>query len=325
MIARGAMPGRCDGLSRRMSGVDLNLLVSLDALLAERSVTGAARRLGLSPSAMSRTLARLRQVTGDPLLVQAGRTLAPTPYAEALSGRVHALTREAQAVLRPSAGGLDLAALRQTFTIRAGEGFVELLSAPLVAAITSAAPHVRLRFVPKPDWDARPLREGLIDLEIGVLGTSAPEMRTQLLFRDRFVGVARIGHPLLRAARITAEDYAAGSHVVASRRGEFVQPVDAALQALGLARAVSLVVPGYPDAMRIVRCSDLLALVPRSCLGNALVADHATILGLTSFELPVPTPDFIISAIWHPRLDADPAQRWLRDTLASVCRKAYPQ
>ncbi|MGQ9365339.1 LysR family transcriptional regulator [Azospirillum sp. ST 5-10] len=306
-----------------MRTVDLNLLLSLDALLAERSVTGAARRLGLSPSAMSRTLARLRAATGDPLLVQAGRALAPTPYAEELSGRVHAITRDAQAVLRPSAGRLDLASLDRTFTVRAGEGFVELVSAPLAAAVTAAAPHVRLRFVPKPDKDAQPLRDGLIDLEIGVLGTAAPELRTHLLLRDRFVGVVRTGHPLLGSDGVTPERYAACRHVVASRRGEFHGPVDDALDALGLKRTVSLVVPAYPDAMRIARSSDLVALVPRSCLGNALVADHAAVLGLASFELPVPTPGFTISLIWHPRLDADPAHRWLRDTVVAVCREAY--
>jgi DNA-binding transcriptional LysR family regulator len=273
---------------------------------------------------MSRTLARLRHVTGDPLLVQAGRRLAPTPYAEELSGRVHALAREAQAVLGPATSRLDLASLQRTFTIRAGEGFVELLGAPLIAAITETAPHVRLRFVPKPDKEAQPLRDGLIDLEIGVLGTSAPELRTQLLFRDRFVGVARVGHPLLAASAVTPERYASCDHVVASRRGEFLGPVDHALEELGLKRTVLLVVPGYPDAMRIVRCSDLVSLVPRSCLGNALMTDHAAVLGIESFELPVRTPDFNISAIWHPRLEADLAHRWLREAIMTVCKNAYP-
>jgi DNA-binding transcriptional LysR family regulator len=308
-----------------MQSVDLNLLVALDALLAERSVTGAARRLGLSPSAMSRTLARLRLATGDQLLVQAGRTLAPTPYAEELSGRVAALTRDAQAVLRPTVGRLDLASLEQTFTIRAGEGFVDLLSASLVAKITQAAPRVRIRFAPKPDKDARPLREGLIDLEIGVVGTSAPEVRTQLLFRDRFVGVCRVGHPLLADDNVTPERYAACNHVVASRRGEFVGPVDDALEQLSLKRAVVVVVPAYPNAMQIARNSDLVALVPHSCLGNALVIDHAANVGLQSFELPVRTPEIKIAAIWHPRVDDDPAHRWLRDAVMSVCQAAYPR
>ncbi|WP_342210671.1 LysR family transcriptional regulator [Azospirillum palustre] len=291
----------------------MNLLLPLDALLTERSVTGAARRLGLSPSAMSRALARLRRVTGDPLLVQAGRSLVPTPYAEEISSHVHALCRDVQAVLRPAAGRLELASLHRTFTIRAGEGFVELMAAPVMAAVADTAPHVRLRFVPKPDKEAEPLRDGRIDLEIGVLGTSAPELLTQLLFRDRLVGVARSGHPLLADGAVTPERYAACGHVAASRRGEFHGPVDDAL-----------VVPRYPDAMRVAAGSDLIAAVPRSCLGNGLTAGYPGGQGFDSFELPVRTAEFAISAIWHPRLQAGPAHRWLRETIAAVCRRAYP-
>jgi DNA-binding transcriptional LysR family regulator len=207
-------------------------------------------------------------------------------------------------------------------SIVANEGFVAALSASLVAAITEAAPRVRLRFAPKPEKDARPLREGQIDLEIGVLGAFAPEVRTQSLFRDRFVGVARIGHPLLSDTHITPERYAACGHVVASRKGEFTGPVDDALEEIGLQRTVSIVVPGFPDAMRIARHSDLVALVPHSCIGNSLEDDRAATTGLQSFELPVRTPEIVISAMWHPRLDADPAHRWLRDTVVSVCRTA---
>jgi len=306
-----------------MDNVDMNLLAALDVLLAEGSVTGAARRLGLSSSAMSRTLTRLRSATGDPLLVRAGRRLVPTPRAAELRDRVHELSRDVRAVLRPQIADLDIAALELTFTIRASEGFVEFLSAPLVAAVMQAAPHIRLRFAPKPDKDAGPLREGLIDLEIGVPGVSAPEIRTQLLFRDRFVGVARIGHPLL--AGVTPARYAACDHIVASRNADFTGPVDDALEKLGLRRAIRVVVPGYPDAMRIARHSDLIALVPRSCLGNSPASEHAATSGLESFELPVSTPEITISAMWHPRVDADPAHRWLRDTVTSVCRTAYPR
>ena len=303
-----------------MDDVDLNLLVALDALLTEGGVTGAARRLGLSASAMSRTLTRLRSATGDPLLVRAGRGLVPTPYAAELRERVHALSRDALAVLRPHASQIDIASLERTFTIRANEGFVAALSASLVASITEAAPRVRLRFAPKPEKDARPLREGEIDLEIGVLGAFAPEIRTQALFRDRFVGVARIGHPLLAGTDVTPERYAACDHVVASRKGEFAGPVDDALKELGLQRTVSVVVPGFPDAMRIARHSDLVALVPRSCLGDSLANDQPATAGLQSFELPVRTPEIVISAMWHPRTDADPAHKWLRDTVVAVCR-----
>ncbi|HVZ02475.1 MAG TPA: LysR family transcriptional regulator [Dongiaceae bacterium] len=303
--------------------VDLNLLGALDALLAEGSVTAAARRLGLSTSAMSRTLTRLRAATGDPLLVRAGRALVPTPRAAELRDRVHSLTRDVRAVLRPQAAPIDPALLEQTFTLRVSEAFLEFLAGTVVAAVAQAAPRVCLRFAPKPDKDARPLREGIADLEIGVLGTSAPEIRTQLLFRDRYVGVARLGHPLLESARVTPKRYAACNHVVASKDGGAIEPIDAALAKLNLKRRIAVIVPGYPDAMRIARQSDLVALIPQSCLGNNASTDAGAASGLARFELPVALPEFKVSAIWHPRMDADPAHRWLRDTVMSVCRAAY--
>ncbi len=300
--------------------VDLNLLVAMDALLAEGSVAGAARRIGLSTSAMSRALARLRLATGDPLLVRAGRGMAPTPRAAELRDRVHALTRDVEAVLRPAGDDLDIVALDRTFTIRANEGFTELFAARLVSAITEAAPRVRVRFAPKPDKDARALREGLIDLEIGVLGASPPEARAQILFRDGFVGVARAGHPLLAGGKITPRKYADCRHVVASRRGAFTGPVDDALEAIALRRDVVAVVPGFADVVRIVRSSDLIGLVTRSFLDRIVLDAKAGDAGVRGFALPVATPEIAVSAMWHPRMDADPAHRWLRNTVISVCR-----
>jgi DNA-binding transcriptional LysR family regulator len=299
--------------------MDLNLLLALDALLAEGSVTAAARRLRLSPSAMSRTLARLRAGTGDPLLVRAGRGLVPTPRAIALRDRVHDLVREARAALSPQARSFDAALLDRTFVIRASEGFVALLAAPLVAATARDAPHARLRFVPKPEKDSLPLRDGQVDLEIGTPGIAAPEIRTQLIFRDRFVGAVRLGHPLL-AGPISAALYAACGHVVASRRQAFTGPVDDALAQIGLARAIVAVVPGFVDAMRIARNSDLVALVPRSCLDSHPASVEPLVKGLVGFDLPVPTPEIPVSAMWHPRMDADPAHRWLRQTVMAIAR-----
>ncbi|MCP1273457.1 LysR family transcriptional regulator [Gluconobacter albidus] len=303
-----------------MENLDLNLLTALDVLLDEASVTGAARRLGLSPSAMSRTLTRLRSTTGDPLLVRAGRHLVPTPYAVDIRERVHVLTHDVQDVLRPRHGELDLKALDRTFTLRANEGFLNIVAAPLVTTILKEAPRVRLRFAPKPDKDALPLREGQLDLEIGVRGTSAPEIRSRLLFRDMFVGVARVGHVLFLDEDISIARYAACGHVATSRRGTFRGPVDDALEQLGYQRTVSVVVPGFPDALEIVRQSDLVTHIPRSCLAGLSKAD-AAISRLRLFQLPVKTPEIAISAMWHPRLDADPAHRWLRDTVQTVCRE----
>src|SRR5438067_2512230 len=168
-----------------MSRPDLNLLVTLEMLLAEGSVARAAQRLRLSASAMSRALARLRATTGDPLLVRAGRGLVPTPRAIALRERVGQLVQDGAAVLRP-AGTLDLERLVRTFTLRTSEGFVESFGPDLIARVGAEAPGVRLRFMQKPDKDSAPLREGTVDLETGVAGTTTgPEVRAQALFRDR--------------------------------------------------------------------------------------------------------------------------------------------
>ncbi len=304
-----------------MTAVDLNLLTALDALLAEGSVAGAARRLGLSASAMSRTLARLRAATGDPLLVRAGRDLVPTPYAEELRDRVRQTATDARRRAAARAVTPDLSGLERTFTIRANDGFVQAFGARILGAIKDAAPGVRLRFAPKPDKDVRPLREGLVDLEIGVLGRTGPEVRVQALFRDHFVGAVRKGHPLLAAGKITPERYAACDHVVVSRRGATTGPVDSALAELGLERNVVAVVPGFSEALAIASTSDLVALVTASFHKAALGGQPKNARQLThAFPLPVQTEPVTVSQIWHPRLDADPAHRWLRGLLLALCR-----
>jgi DNA-binding transcriptional LysR family regulator len=287
-----------------MSHPDLNLLVTLDVLLTEVSVTRAARRLRLSPSAMSRALARLRETTGDPLLVRAGRSLVPTPRALELRERVGQLVQEAEAVLSPAAP-LDLERLVRTFTLRNLDGFVENFGPELIARVGAQAPGVRLRFVPKPDKDSTPLRDGSVDLETGVVGRSmGPEVRGLTLFRDRFVGVVRMGHPMLEGT-ITPERYAEGRHILVSRRGLDRGPVDDLLEALGLAREIVTVVGGFSEALALARGSDLIASVPERYTGN--LRD-----GLFSFPLPVPLAEITISLLWHPRQDADPGHRWLR-------------
>jgi len=288
-----------------MAMPDLNLLVTLDALLDEGSVTGAARRLRLSPSAMSRALARVRDTVGDPLLVRAGRGLVPTPRALELRERVRQLVQEARDVLRPSAR-LDLRTLVRSFTLRTSEGFVESFGPSLLARVGEQAPGVQLRFVPKPDKESASLRDGTVDLETGVVEKdTGPELRTQALFRDRFIGVVRSGHALSRG-RVTPARYANGRHVVFSRRGVAKGSVDEALSALGLTREVATIVGGFATAIALARSSDLIATVPERHT-ESLRGD------VFSFALPFETSEFTVSLLWHPRLDADPAHRWLRD------------
>lgn len=294
-----------------MSRPDFNLLVTLDVLLAEGNVSRAARRLRLSPSAMSRALARLRRTTGDPLLVRAGRGLVPTPRALELRERVGQLVRDAEEVLRP-AEKLDLKRLVRTFTLRTSEGFVENFGPGLIAVVGREAPGARLRFVRKPDKDSAPLRDGAVDLETGVVGeTTGPEVRAQALFRDRFVGVVRKGHPLSKG-RVTPRRYAAGRHISVSRRGLERGQIDEALKLLGLEREVVTIVGGFSTALALARASDLIATVPERHTGNLRAGMH-------SFTLPVSVPEITVSLLWHPRLDADLAHRWLRGHVRNVC------
>ncbi|MCV3241868.1 LysR family transcriptional regulator [Mesorhizobium sp. ZC-5] len=296
-----------------MARPDLNLLVTLDVLLTEGSVARAAERLRLSQSAMSRALARLRETTGDPLLVRAGRGLVPTPRALELRERVGQLVENAEAMLRP-AESLDLKRLVRTFTLRNRDGFVENFGPDLVARVGGMAPGVRLRFVQKPDRDSAPLRGGDVDLETGVVGkTTGPEVRAQALFRDRFIGVVRTGHELSRG-EMTPTRYAAGRHILVSRRGLDSGPVDDALEPLGLKREIVTVVAGFSEALAMARASDLIASVPERYTGN--LRD-----GMFSFPLPVSLPEVTVSLLWHPRLDADPAHRWLRGCVRDICAK----
>ncbi|TCU36725.1 LysR family transcriptional regulator [Rhizobium azibense] len=294
-----------------MSHPDLNLLITLDVLLAEGSVARAAKRLRLSPSAMSRALARVRKATGDPLLVRAGRGLVATPRALELRERVCQLVQDAEDVLRP-AETLDLTRLVRTFTLRNQDGFVENFGPDLIARVGQQAKGVQLRFVPKPDRDSAALRDGSVDLETGVMGQAmGPEVRAQALFRDRFVGVVRMGHPLCEVA-VTPARYAAGRHILVSRRGLDRGPIDDALEPLGLKREIVTVVGGFSEALALARASDLIASVPERYTGN--LRD-----GLFSFPLPVSPPDITISLLWHPRTGLDPAHRWLRECVRTVC------
>lgn len=294
-----------------MTHPDLNLLVTLDVLLAEGSVAGAAKRLRLSPSAMSRALARLRETTGDPLLVRAGRGLVPTPRAIELRERIGPLVQQAEAALRPVAT-LDLKRLVRTFTLRNRDGFVENFGPALIARVGKEAPGVRLRFVQKLDKDSAPLREGGVDLETGVVGKiMGPELRAQALFRDRFVGIVRRGHALPKA-KVTLARYAAGRHVLVARRGLDGGPIEDALEAIGLKREIATVVGTFSEALALARATDLIASVPERSTGK--LRD-----GMVSFPLPVRLPEITISLLWHPRVDADPAHRWLRGCVRDVC------
>ncbi|MEO8361590.1 MAG: LysR family transcriptional regulator [Vicinamibacteria bacterium] len=294
-----------------MSRPDFNLLVTLDVLLAEGSVARAGRRLHLSPSAMSRALARLRETTGDPLLVRAGRGLVPTPRALELRERTSQLVVEAESVLRP-VETLDLRKVKRTFTLRTSDGFVENFGPRLIALVSKEAPGVRLRFLQKLDKQSAALRDGVVDLETGVVVSSTgPELRARGLFRDRLVGVVRTRHPLCQG-RMTPARYASGRHILVSREGLDKGLIDESLKPLKLERHIVTIVGGFAAALALARSSDLIATVPERQTGNLRASMH-------TFGLPFETPEITVSLLWHPRSHADAAHRWLRDCVVEAC------
>jgi DNA-binding transcriptional LysR family regulator len=224
---------------------------------------------------------------------------------------VSQLVRDAETALRP-AGKLDPAQLERTFTVRTTEGFVENFGPALLQRIAKEAPGVRLHFLHKLDKGSGPLRDGSVDLETGVVdATIGPEVRTQALFRDRYVGVVRQGHPLSKG-KVTAARYAAAAHVQVSRWDNDKGHVDEALGALALKRRIAATVGGFSAALALARASDLVATVYERHTGIMFAGMH-------SFTLPMAVPKFTVSMLWHPRLDGDPAHRWLRGCLREAC------
>lgn len=294
---------------------DMNLLVALDALLDEGSVVGAARRMHLSPAAMSRTLSRIREAVGDPILVRAGRGLVPTPRALALRSQVRSVVEQAQQLFSANPQ-LDLATLERDFNLRANDVFIAPFAAILLETLREQAPRTVLRFVPEGEGDDEDaaLREGRLDLYISATRDLGPEIKVQGLFSTRMVGLARADHPLFERP-ITARRYAAFEQISVSRRGRASGPIDTALAGMGLQRRVALITPSFHSAMFSLPDSDLLLPLPEHVLSSVARLG----LPLRAFELPLALAPVAIMQAWHPRFDNDPAHRWLRQTLKACC------
>ncbi|VVE48157.1 LysR family transcriptional regulator [Pandoraea aquatica] len=297
-----------------MSLPDLNLLHALDILLEEGSVVGAARRMHLSPPAMSRTLSRIRETLGDPVFVQAGRKLVPTPRALAMREQVRLAVEQARQVLTPG-DGVDLKTLDRRFNVRANDIVVGLHSGRLLEAMAAEMPRAMLRFSPEEDdMDDEALRSGRIDLFISAARPLGPEIRIQPLFTTSFVGMARHDHPIFDED-ITPERITRWGHIGVSRRGKFAGPIDNALESLGLRRHVALVVPTPSAALFALFNSDLLLALPSHLAQSALEAG----MRLRQFDFPVPLETVVLTQAWHPRFQADPAHQWLRRTVRRIC------
>ncbi|WP_455925497.1 LysR family transcriptional regulator [Pseudomonas putida] len=293
---------------------DLNLLIALDVLLEEGSVVGAARRMHLSPPAMSRTLARIREAMGDPIFVQAGRRLVPTPHAEAIRGQVREAVEQASMLMTPGAQ-VDLSTLQRQFNVRANDLFMVVESGRLLQAMTDQMPRSRLCYMPEENGiDDDDLRSGRVDLFISASRVLGAEIRVQPLFTTTFVGLAREDHPLFEQD-ISAERFVRWGHIGISRRGKASGPIDTALSALGLIRQVSLVAPTPFSALFAMLDSDLLLPAPEHLAQSAVRAG----MKVRQFDLPVPLKTVLVTQAWHPRHQHDPGHQWLRRTVRQLC------
>lgn len=285
--------------------LDLNLLTALDALLDERSVTGAAQRLRLSPPAMSRTLSRIRKATGDQILVRTGRTMTPTPHGLAIQAEVHDLVQRAQAALRPD-GDLALATLERTFTIRGHDALLVAVGPHLLSSLRRSAPGVCVRLLAEASTDTNELRHGRVDLEIDSSAPELPEVASETIGEDHLVVAMRPDHRLAAGA-LTAEGFASADHLTVSRRGRLTDPMDDILRERGLQRRVVASAPTSTSALHLAAGSDMLVAVPRLACRPTLDS-----LGLTTRPLPFAVPPVPVIVSWHQRYHSDKAHAWLR-------------
>lgn len=295
---------------------NLNLLATLDALLDEGSIMGAADRLRLSQPAVSRALGRLRALTGDEILVRSGRIMVPTPYANGVRASVHDLVQTAADVLSPRSG-LDLPSLHRTFTIRGHDVLLGLVATNLCAALAEVAPGVQLRLIAETPDDTNDLERGRADLALGGTVPSSANISHEILGVAHLVVVLAPGNPL-NTGELTVERYVNARHLVVSRRGRLHDQIDEALAARGLKRAVIAAVPTGVDALRIVQRTDAVAAIPDEA-SRTLIDEF----GLVTRDLPVAVPAVLAVATWHRRNDSDPAHRWLREKVKDSLAAAH--
>jgi DNA-binding transcriptional LysR family regulator len=291
--------------------LDFNLLAALHALLEEGSVAGAAARMHLSQPAMSRTLGRIRQATGDEILVRTGRTMTATPRALAIREEVRQLVHRSQAVLSPEPA-LDLLALERTFTLRCHDAIATAIGAGLLAKIRSHAPRAQVRLLSEASTDTNELRYGHVDLEVGASAPELPEIRFETIGHDRLVMVARANHRCMRG-RLSIEKYAAAQHLVVSRRGRVRDALDDALAAHGLKRHVLAAVATSAAALYCAARADVVVAVAERMCGGMIEA-----LGLRTRPLPVALDPIPIVMAWHQRYQGDHGHAWLRDQIRAL-------
>ena len=302
-----------------LSGIDLNLLVALYAVLEERSVTGAAKRVGLTQPAMSHALNRLRGVLKDPILVRAGRRMALSQRAEALIPQVTALVTELDGLFCGAPARFDPAERARTFRVAASDAAQLVIFPALHALITEQAPRAAIRASPFDRADVvRALRNGEIDVAVGDVDPAGlpSEIHGAELLRDPLVVIMPLRHPVGRT-HLDIEGYLALDHVAIEAAGR-PDVVDQHLARRGQARRVALTVSSPLVAAYVVSTSQLFATLPARAARTFLSALH-----VEGTEAPPELPEVVTVMLWHHRVNADPAHQWLRGLLADASGRAF--
>lgn len=294
--------------------LDLNLLVTLDALLAEHNVTRAAERLHLAQPTVSVQLARLREAFGDPLLLPGPRGMRPTARADALREPLREALQALQSAVAPTPA-FDPAHATHTWRVMASDYGESTILLPGLPGLRAAAPATRLAILElTPPTLARRAELGELDLAFHITTEAPPQLHRRSMFHERYVLVARAGHPRLQR-KPTLAQYCKLDHVIVSPNGGgFHGPADTALAEAGLARHVALSVPHFLFLAKVLTETDLVAMAPeRLVRGNP---------ALRTVEPPVSVPGFEMVMLWHERVHRDPAHRWLREQMLAAVASA---
>lgn len=289
-----------------LAGIDTNLLTTLDALLREQSVSRAARRVGLSPSATSHALGRLRAVLDDPLLVRAGRNMVLTPRAEQLAPRVRQVVQDMARIFEPEPG-VRPALLEREFRFAADVDYRPLTERLLGRPVDDAAPGVRLRSRALRDDPTADLRTGALDVAVGVFDGLPDDIELQPLFVDPVVALVARGHAWGEQPPDLAA-FVGGRHAVVEPRTPADRALDRALAGAGHRRRAARTVSDRAALPFAVAGSRTAAVVSHSF---ALAVGAP--LGLVTVPLPLAVDGHRVSLAWHRRNAADPAHRWFRD------------
>jgi len=298
-----------------LANFNLNLLVALDGLLSQRSVTAAAKRARVTPSAMSHSLSELRELLEDPLLVRAGRGMVLTPRAEALVGPLHKLLLDTERLLRGGAT-FDPTTTARRFVIAAPDFLATLLLPSLLEAMAREAPAFSIEIVPSTRrGNAWLLETGEVDLALGAIVDQAPGIRRMDLCTEGFLCATRTGHPDIDGT-LDLDAYVGAGHLLITL-GDDAAPtwIDQELTKVGKKRRIAARVRYFMTAPLVIARSDLMLTGP-----SMLIRYFAELVPLQIFTPPIELPTYPEEAYWHARFDDDPAHAWLRELLKNTTK-----